>query len=426
MPLAPTQTLLPGLVAPGDHQLDNGATVVALPLAESPLVCLDFWCRAGSSFEAPSESGMAHFLEHMVFKGSERLGPGEFDLRIEAMGGNSNAATGFDDVHYHVLIPPDSVPEALDLLLDLVLRPRLEAEAFLMERQVVLEELAQSEDQPDEIALQKLLQLGCPGHAYGEPILGRRNQLLAQTPEAMAAFHQRLYGANRCVLALSGALDNATEPSALIDHIQLSALAALPAVAEPPPRPHLSVCAGEHRVAVPRLESARLLMLWGLPPASDLHGVMGADLLTTVLAEGRRSRLVERLREQLRIVESVDLDLHVMESGSFALLEAICEPEDLQPVRQAIGEVWHELQDGGLTEAEWLRAQRLVANGYRFGLEAAGGVAGLIGNNRLWGRRHGLTLPLEEIELWRAADLLQISLPLLDPSQACVLEAVPA
>jgi hypothetical protein len=80
----------------------------------------------------------------------------------------------------------------------------------------------------------------------------------------------------------------------------------------------------------------------------------------------------------------------------------------------------------GLPDAEWRRAQRLVANGYRFGLEAAGGVAGLIGNNRLWARCHGLSLPLEDIETWSADALLQSCLPLLDPSQACVLEAVPA
>ena len=422
MPLAPANSLLPSLASPRDHQLANGARVVALPLAEAPLVCLDFWCRAGSIFEDSRESGMAHFLEHMVFKGSEQLGPGQFDLRIEAMGGNSNAATGFDDVHYHVLIPPEAAGDALDLLLDLVLRPRLEADAFQMERQVVLEELAQSEDQPDEMALQKLLQLGCPGHAYGEPILGRRELLQSQTPAAMAEFHQRLYGANRCVLALTGAL----QPEQLIERIEGSALAALATVVEPPQRPPLAVCAGDHRLALPRLESARLLMLWGLPPAADLHGVMGADLLTTVLAEGRRSRLVERLREQLRIVESIDLDLHVMESGSFALLEAICEPDELPAVRQAISEVWTELMTEGLPDAEWRRAQRLVANGYRFGLEAAGGVAGLIGNNRLWGRCHGLTLPLEDIDAWSAEALLQDGLPLLDPSRACVLEAVPA
>lgn len=419
---APPETLLPGLASPSDHRLSNGATAVYLPLADSPLVCLDFWCRAGSVFEGPGESGMAHFLEHMVFKGSERLGPGEFDLRIEAMGGSSNAATGFDDVHYHVLIPPEAAADALDLLLDLVLHPRLDHDAFAMERQVVLEELAQSEDQPDEIALQELLRLGCPGHAYGEPILGQRELLLAQTPEAMASFHQRLYGSNRCVLALSGAV----EPAALGDRLELSALATLPAVLESSSGPLLAVQPGEHRLKVPRLESARLLMLWGLPAAADLHGVMGADLLTTVLAEGRRSRLVERLREQLRIVESVDLDLHVMESGSFALLEAICEPDELPAVRHAIGEVWSHLQHDGLPEVEWQRAQRLVANGYRFGLEAAGGVAGLIGNNRLWGRYQGLAQPLKEIDRWDREELVRRAVPLLNPAMACVLEAVPA
>ena len=422
MTSAPTAPQLPGLAEPTELQLANGATLVQLPLADSPLVCLDFWCRAGSIFEKAPESGLAHFLEHMVFKGSQRLGPGEFDLKIEAMGGSSNAATGFDDVHYHVLVPPESAAQALELLLDLVLHPSLEPRAFEMERQVVLEELAQSEDQPDEIALQQLLRLGCPGHAYGEPILGRRELLAAQTPEAMADFHRRLYGANRCVLALCGGADFLQ----LKEGIDASALAQLGAIDEPATPPALVVQPGLHRLTVPRLESARLLMLWGLPPASDLHGVMGADLLTTVLAEGRRSRLVERLREQLRIVESIDLDLHVMESGSFALLEAICEADELGAVHRAIAQVWAELQEQGLTKPEWLRAQRLVANGYRFGLEAAGGLAGLIGNNRLWGRHQALALPLAEIESWSSQDLLGQVVPLLDPSRACVLEAVPA
>ncbi len=422
MTSAPTAPQLPGLAEPTELQLANGATLVQLELADSPLMCLDFWCRAGSIFEKAREIGLAHFLEHMVFKGSQRLGPGEFDLKIEAMGGSSNAATGFDDVHYHVLVPPESAAQALELLLDLVLHPSLEPQAFEMERQVVLEELAQSEDQPDEIALQQLLRLGCPGHAYGEPILGRRELLAAQTPEAMADFHRRLYGANRCVLALCGGADFLQ----LKEGIGASALAQLGAIDEPPPPPALAVQPGLHQITVPRLESARLLMLWGLPPASDLHGVMGADLLTTVLAEGRRSRLVERLREQLRIVESIDLDLHVMESGSFALLEAICDADELGAVHRAIAQVLAELQEQGLTKPEWLRAQRLVANGYRFGLEAAGGLAGLIGNNRLWGRHQALGLPLAEIESWSSQDLLHQALPLLDPSLACVLEAVPA
>lgn len=426
MPPAPTPdpslNALAGLAAPQLHQLPNGAAVVSLELEEAPLFCIEFWCRAGSAFESPGESGLAHFLEHMVFKGSHTLAAGEFDRRVEALGGSSNAATGFDDVHYHLLIPPAAASEGLELLLDLVLQPRFDPHDFDLERQVVLEELAQSEDQPDEMVLQRLLSLACPDHPYGLPILGRREALLAHTSEGMAAFHRRLYGGNRCVLALSGALGDAD----LDGVVSSSALARLEAVAEPPRSAQLQVRPGEERLVQPRLESARLLMAWALPPASDLDGVMGADLITSLLAEGRRSRLVERLREELRIVEAVDLDLHVMESGSLALLEAICEPDELPEVRRAIQQVWRELTDQAITDMEWQRCRHLVANSYRFGLEAPAGIAGLIGNNSLWHRSPTLDAPLAALERWSAERLQAEALPWLDPDLACVLEALPA
>ncbi|WP_255003339.1 M16 family metallopeptidase [Cyanobium sp. HWJ4-Hawea] len=422
MSTAEAITLLPGLNQPHEWVLGNGARVVSLSMESAPLVCIDFWCRAGSAFEGPGESGMAHFLEHMVFKGSRTLAAGEFDRRIEALGGQSNAATGFDDVHFHLLIPPVAAAEALELLMELVLEPRLDQEAFNMERQVVLEELAQSQDQPDEVALQTLLSMGCPNHPYGEAILGKREALLGHTPAAMGAFGQRLYGANRCVLAMAGQLEGLE----LEQHLNSSALARLKVVDGPPPGQMLEVAAGQHRISLPRLESARLLMLWPMPKASELEAVMGADILTTVLAEGRRSRLVDRLREQLRIVESIDLELHALESGSFALLEAVCDVEDLPAVRDAIGQVWQELMEQPLGESEWQRAQRLVANGYRFGLEAPGGVAGLIGSNALWGRPPALETPLALLERWSAERLHNQMLPCLDPQRAFVLEALPA
>ena len=423
MPLASSQPRLPGLGAPTLERLPNGCSTVSLELSESPLVCIDFWARAGSLFEAEHESGIAHFLEHMVFKGSRNLGAGEFDRRIEALGGSSNAATGFDDVHYHVLIEPAAAAEAVALLLDLVLEPRLEPRDFEMERQVVLEELAQSEDQPEEVALQHLLGDGCGDHPYGKPILGLRERLLAHTPETMAAFQQRLYRADRCLLALSGSLATGGAISAAIAS---SPLATLKSAERSSALPPLLVQPGQRRIALPRLESARLLMLWGLPPASDLHGVMGADLLTSLLAEGRRSRLVHRLREELRLVESIDLDLHVMECGSLALLEAIGAADDLPVIRREIDAVLLGLGDGRLEPEEWLRTNRLVANGYRFGLESAGGVAGVLAGNALWNHGRNLEDPLAALEQWDASALLRESVPLLAPDRAMVLEAVPA
>ena len=100
--------------------LPNGATCVVADIEDSTLSCIDFWCKGGSLYEKKDEEGVAHFLEHMIFKGSRNLKEGEFDLKIESLGGSSNAATGLDDVHYHILVPPSNTEEALNLLLELL------------------------------------------------------------------------------------------------------------------------------------------------------------------------------------------------------------------------------------------------------------------------------------------------------------------
>ena len=433
--IPPTSTIpLPPLTAavshplpePQHHQLSNGARVVQIDLPLAPVVCIDFWCRAGSACEQQAESGLAHFLEHMVFKGSAELGAGEFDRRVEALGGSSNAATGFDDVHFHVLIPPQAARQAIDLLLDLVLQPRLDPDDFAMERQVVLEELAQSEDQPEEVAFQELLRRACGDHAYGLPILGRREALEAHTPEAMACFHRRHYRPERCCLALAGPLAEAGLQQGLLERLEASPLGALATGGSPDTQAPLLLQSGRGHLTLPRLEAARLLMAWQLPGAADQRSVLGGDVLTSLLAEGRRSRLVEQLREQLRLVESIDLDLNVLESGCLVLLEAVCEPEQLERVEQEVRRVLLELQDSPPSAQELERARRLVGNGYRFSLEVAGSVAAMVGNSLLWGRQHNLQAPLDWLQQWQSEPLNAELVPLLAPDRAFSLQAVPA
>ena len=124
---------------------------------DSPLISIDFWFKAGISFEEKEKVGLAHFLEHMIFKGSKLLKPGEFDLRIEALGGFSNASTGYDDVHYYVDIPPSNVEEALSLLTNLVLFPKFNEREFNLEKKVIIEEILQSQDQKDELIFNSFL-----------------------------------------------------------------------------------------------------------------------------------------------------------------------------------------------------------------------------------------------------------------------------
>ncbi len=403
--------------------LKNGARCVMAPMPDATLTCLDFWCKAGSCSELEGEEGLAHFLEHMVFKGSCHLEAGEFDRKIEALGGSSNAATGFDDVHFYVLVPPQEATNALDLLLSLVLTPSLLPKAFSMEREVVLEEIAQYKDQPEEQAFQKLLGNCLKGHPYGRAILGIESSLKALNPEKMDAFHQRRYTGENCCLSIAGSI-----PSQLQEIISNSLLAEvdknstnnsyLKGIG-------LNFQTGREVIGIPRLESSRLLMAWQVPSASEQEMVVGADLATSLMAEGRRSRLVQQLREELQIVESIDMDVTVLEEGSLVVLEACCAEKHLEHVEKESHNLLRRALDFPPNSQELKRAHQLVKNGLCFNLEASCQIAGLAGNQALWGRSQPLLEPIKYINSWSANRLQHEIFPLLQPENSFTLIANP-
>ena len=404
--------------------LQNESQCVIAEMPDTPLICLDFWCRAGSTIESAGEEGLAHFLEHMVFKGSTRLNEGEFDRRIETLGGSSNAATGFDDVHFHVLVPPKTIKPALELLLNLALEPTLSPESYSIEREVVLEEIAQYKDQPDEDIFQKLLQNCWKSHPYGRPILGFESSLKASTPKQMRAFHKRHYQAKNCCLSIAGPIPNKLE---LI--INESPLSNLTNCTEKgllkDETQKLNFHKGRKEIKVNRLQSARILMAWPMKSANEQRMIMGADIGTSLLAEGRRSRLVQHLREDLQIVENIDMDLTILEEGSLILLEACCLEKYLARVETEISKVLKEVVTKEITIQEISRAKQLVRNSLCFSLESASQVAGLAGSQSLWGRHQGLLEPLKYIDYWTTDLLKENILQFLKPEKGFTLIALP-
>ena len=419
-----TLTAIPSGPVLEHRTLANGSSLVTAAIPDAALTCLDFWCQGGSAWERSGEEGIAHFLEHMVFKGSQQLGPGEFDRRIEALGGSSNAATGFDDVHYHVLVPSTESKEALDLLLDLVLDPALDQDCFVMERDVVLEEIAQYRDQPDDQVLQTLLELCCAPHCYGRPILGWETSLRAMDPAGMRRYHHRRYRGANCCLSVAGTIEEG-----LITHALEGPLAELAKRTDSDlsttTQSSLNFQRGrEHRV-FPRLEAARLMMVWPVATADDQLGIAGADLATTILAEGRRSRLVQKLREELQIVESIDMDVTTLEQGSLVMLEACCPEEQIERVEAEIHRQLESSLTQAITDEEFHRAMQLVGNGHRFSLEAPGAVAASAGSQTLWGRHRDLLAPLQDLMHWNASTLRERVMPLLQPQRGFTLIAQP-
>ena len=401
--------------------LANGATCVVADIEESTLTCIDFWCKGGSLYEMKDEEGMAHFLEHMIFKGSKNLKEGEFDLKIESLGGSSNAATGLDDVHYHVLVPPEKTEEGLTLILELLLFPKIEQDAFEIEKKVVLEEIAQNIDQPDEIIYMKLLNECLTPHRYSKPILGDEKTVKNINPKQMKLFHKNHYVGKNCTLCIAGNL-----PSEIHSIINNSKLKELKTISKENYKSNTTTFnKGYKKETIPRLEGGRILKAWKLPPAKEQILILGAEIAATMLCEGKSSLIVKELREEKRIIESIDIDLQILEEGGLILLDISCPEENLKIVESEVNNILKELTRDLVTNKDLERAKKLVINNIYFGLELSSQIASTLGNQALWGRHNSILKSIDDISYWTTKRLNELIFPLFDPENAFTLIAEP-
>ena len=401
--------------------LPNGATCVVADMEESALTCIDFWCKGGSIYEMQKEEGIAHFLEHMIFKGSKNLTEGEFDLKIESLGGSSNAATGLDDVHYHVLVPPENIEEALRLLLELLLFPEIKQDAFEMEKEVVLEEIAQNIDQPDEIIYMKLLKECCSPHRYSRPILGDKKNIKNIIPKQMKLFHENHYIGKNCTLCIAGKV-----PSEIYSIINKSKLNKLKTNTDKTRiNAEITFNKGYKKEVIPRLEGGRILKAWKLPPAKEHLLILGADIAATMLCEGKSSLIVKRLREEKRIIESIEIDLQILEEGGLILLDVSCPLENLKTAEIEINNILNEATKELFNNKDLERAKKLVINNIYFGLELSTQIASTLGNQALWGRHQSILQTIKEISYWTTKSLNELIFPLFNPDNSFTLIAEP-
>ena len=404
--------------------LQNNSLCVVANMPDATLTCIDFWIRAGSRYEEIGEEGIAHFLEHMVFKGGMNLKAGDFDRQIEALGGSSNAATGFDDVHFFVQVPHDGVEIALELLLKLILTPSFETKEFEMEREVVLEEIAQHQDQPDEQVIQSLLKMCWGKHPYAKPILGTKRSLEKITPKDMKLFHERLYIDSNFSISIAGRIPNNLED--ILNKRFASRIKRKKERNSNELKHQKLLFNKEHRsIEINRLESSRLLMAWPSPPAKEQLLLMGVDIATSLLAEGTRSRLIKHLREDLQIVESIEMDITPLEETGLVILEACCKESELQKVEKEIHNVLKSTIKKPIPDQEIERAKQIVRNSHCFSIEATSSVASLTGSQALWGRHQALLAPLNNIEYWDTERLVNLILKNLQPENASTLIARP-
>ncbi len=345
----------------------------------TPVVVADVWVNAGAAQEPSEWIGMAHFLEHMVFKGTERLLPGMFDHTIETQGGFSNAATSHDYAHFYMAVAADALPTTLPHLADLVLHAAIPADEFVRERQVVLEEIRQAHDDPDWVGFQALSEQVFPDHAYGRPVLGTAAILAQRSPEEMRCFHQQHYQPGNMTVVIAGGTP--LEPTLDMVRHAFRAFPTPPPTTPPATSGKIDPWWGVRRqvLRIPRLEHARLTMAWMGPGIDDLDSACGMDIVSTLLAEGRSARLVRELREERQWVLDINSSFSLQRDCSLFTLQAWLAPDAVDAVEALICERLSTLAVQAISPAELERAKRLLTNDFAFSTETPGQLAGLYG-----------------------------------------------
>ncbi|TAD74039.1 MAG: insulinase family protein [Oscillatoriales cyanobacterium] len=410
---------------PEQWQLANGLSVVYRHIPASPAVTMDVWVKAGALVEPNHWDGMAHFLEHMIFKGTQRLRPGEFDRAIESRGGATNAATSHDYAHYFVTVAVEQAEATLPYLAELLLNAAIPDGEFELERSVVLEEIRRAYDSPDWVGFQMLLSQVYPDHAYGRSILGSETALMARSPEEMRRFHACHYQPQNLVVALVGGLppDRARKlvESAFDQFVEPQAC--------PDLRPSQTLpITGIQRQELhrPYLEQARLMMAWTGSSVDQIQDTYALDVLATILGAGRTSRLVGDLREQRQWVLSIDCESSPQRESSLLAIEAWLELTEADRVEAAICEHLAALRDRPVNNLELQRAKRLLCSDYIFATETPNQLASLYGYYGLLGHLPEATAYPDRIRSIRAEDVQRVARQYLSPDHYAMVTLVPA
>ncbi len=330
-------------------QLDNGLTVATDSMAGVETVSLGAWVGVGTRHEPAEVNGVAHLLEHMNFKGTERRSASDIAEEIENVGGHLNAYTGRESTAYYARVLSEDMPLALDIVSDILLKSRFDEDELRRERSVVLQEIGQAIDTPDDIIFDHFQEIAYPGQGLGRPVLGRAEIVRGLPRQALLDYMGPRYGAERIIVAAAGAVEHDRFVSLAAEAFGSLKQHSL-AESDTP-----DYTGGEFREERD-LEQAHVIL--GFEAVGFGHpDYYAGQVFSTLFGGGMSSRLFQEVREKRGLVYSIFsfLSSH-SDSGLFGVYAASGEAEagELLPV---ICEQFGEVGVKGLQGAELDRAK---------------------------------------------------------------------
>ncbi|MEM9880748.1 MAG: pitrilysin family protein [Pseudomonadota bacterium] len=361
-------------MTPECTQLDTGLTVVSLTLPRVQTVSIGLYAGVGARFETAQNNGISHFLEHMVFKGSQRRSARQLAEAVEDVGGAINAYTARDVTSFYIRLLQHDAPLAMDILSDLVFGASLDQREVDKERDVILQEIGQVMDTPEDLVFDVLLQTAFSDQPFGGPILGTTKTVSNITAEALKAFRAAHYVCGNLVLSAAGHIEHDALVRLAKQHFsQVSqGRKILPSEA--------TWHAGDARLERP---AEQLHMALGFPGfALDDPHVYALQVVSTMLGGGMSSRLFQQVREEHGLAYSIFSDVSAHAGTGMLSIYVGTSPQDAAKALGLIAQCCTALKTAD-DARELNRAKAQLKTGLAMALESSASLAEQIGRQQL-------------------------------------------
>lgn len=367
--------------------LPSGLAVVTEAVPGARSASFGCWIRIGGRDEVAALAGASHFLEHLLFKGTATHTGREISEAIEAVGGELNAHTAHEHTAFYTRVPASAASVGLDLLTDVVTSPAFDADDVESERQVILEELHQAEDEGDDRVLSLAHEALWGDHPLGREVLGSLASIDAMDRQTIAGFFSNHYHPQNLVLVAAGAV-------AHDEVVEAGARFPARAAGSRPPRtaPADGAPARAHALIRRPLEQAHVAVVWPGVAADDPDR-HAWSVCNQIFGGGLSSRLFQEIREERGLAYSVFSSVAAYSDAGSVVAYAGTSPERVGEVRKLVVETAAELVADGVTDREWEVARGYLEGASLLGLEDSGSVMARLGNHLC---AKGRVTPLEE------------------------------
>ena len=370
--------------------LSNGLRVVTEHMEGLGSAALGVWVSAGCRHESADENGIAHFLEHMAFKGTERRTAARIAEEIETVGGYLNAYTSRETTAYYARVLGEDVDLAMDLIADILRAPRFDAPEIAVERGVILQEIGQALDTPDDVIFDWLQEVAYPAQAMGRPILGAAERVSRFDAVDLRRFVAGHYAPNRMVLSAAGAVDH-DRIMRLAESLYGDMAPSEKGLIEPA-RFH-----GGERREVKKLEQAHLALCFESPGHAH-EDVYAAQVFATALGGGMSSRLFQEAREKRGLCYTIFAQASAYADTGTLTVYAGTGAKELRGLSELVVDELRAAAEG-LTDEEVARARAQMKAGMVMGLESPSNRAERHARSlEIWGRIQSLEETVARIE----------------------------